>query len=51
MVAKRLMTILLVLLGLVIGLLAVAWYDAGREEQRLIVQDLDLSTGAGGNGS
>ena len=45
------MTILLVLLGLMIGLLAVAWYDGGREEQRLIVQEVDLSAIEEGNGS
>lgn len=36
------MTILLVLLGLGVCLLALAWYDGGREEQRLIVQEVDL---------
>ena len=41
-VAKRPMTILLVLLGLTVCLLALAWYDGGREEQRLIVQEVDL---------
>ncbi|WAT18563.1 hypothetical protein OZN62_02995 [Aurantiacibacter sp. MUD11] len=41
--SKRLMTIagiLLVLLGL---FLAVAWYDGGRQEERLIVQPVEIA--------
>lgn len=30
------------LLVLLVGLLALAWYDGGREEQRMIVQPVEL---------
>ncbi len=35
--AKRLMSILLVVLVLALGVLALAWFDGGRQEQRTIV--------------
>jgi hypothetical protein len=35
-------TILLALAGLALLVLLVAWWDGGREEQRLIVESLDL---------
>ncbi len=44
--AKRLMTIVIVLAVLLVGLLALAWYDGGREELRLIEQEVQLP-GAG----
>ncbi|WP_158611080.1 hypothetical protein [Aurantiacibacter spongiae] len=37
----------LIILGLIVFvILAVAWYDGGREEQRLIVQPVELPAGA-----
>lgn len=36
------MNVLLVLAFLLVALLLVAWYDGGREPQRLIVEDVTL---------
>ena len=37
------MTILIILAFLILTLLTVAWYDGGRQQQRLIVEKVDLS--------
>lgn len=37
------MTFVMVLLILLAAVLAVAWYDGGQEEQRLITQPVDVS--------
>ena len=42
LVAKRPMTIMLILAFLLLTLLAIAWYDGGREQQRLIEEDVQL---------
>lgn len=41
--ANPLVKIVIVAGVLVIGLLAVAWYDGGRETPRLIEQEIDLT--------
>ena len=46
MVAMRLNRIWWVVLMLLAAFLAVAWYDGGREEQRLIEQPATLPEGA-----
>ena len=40
--AKRLMTIVIILFVLLAGLLALAWYDGGREEMRTIEEEVEL---------
>lgn len=40
--AKRLMSIVIVMVVLVAGLLALAWYDGGRVEMRLIEEEVQL---------
>lgn len=40
--AKRLMNILIVLVVIGLGLIGLAWFDGGQEEQRLIVEPVDL---------
>lgn len=37
------MSVVVVMLVLMMLILALAWYDGGREEPRLIEQDVDLS--------
>ncbi len=45
------MSVLIVILVLFLGLLALAWYDGGREEERLIVEPLELPEAAAGEGA
>lgn len=40
--ATRRKLVAFALLVLLVGLLALAWYDGGREEQRMIVQPVEL---------
>ncbi|WP_343807781.1 hypothetical protein [Alteraurantiacibacter aestuarii] len=40
------MSILVVILVLCVAVLALAWYDAGREEQRLVVEPVMLPEAA-----
>ena len=49
LVGKRLMTLLTVCIVLLVMLLVVAWYDGGREPQRLIVEEVDLPPVSGDN--
>jgi len=41
-VAKRLMSLVLILLLFAALAIGLAWYDGGREEQRLIVEPIEL---------
>jgi hypothetical protein len=41
-VAKRPMSVLFVVIVLALGLVALAWIDGGREEQRLVVEPVSL---------
>ncbi|MEO5705728.1 MAG: hypothetical protein ABIT10_09650 [Alteraurantiacibacter sp.] len=43
--AKRRKIVATVVIALLASLLALAWYDGGREEQRMIVQPVDLPAG------
>lgn len=44
--AKRPMSVLMVVIIVALGLGALAWIDGGREEQRLIVEPVELEGGA-----
>jgi len=46
MVTKRLMSIVIFLALVLFGLLALAWYDGGRKEMRMIEQQVDLPEAA-----
>jgi hypothetical protein len=41
-VSKRLMSIVTILVVIGVALVALAWFDGGQEEQRLIVEPVEL---------
>ena len=48
---KRRMTMAILLFALLALVLALAWYDGGREEQRMIIEPVELPlSGAAGAG-
>lgn len=50
-VKLQLKTIVIAALGLLALLLLVAWYDGGRQEQRLIEQDIEVPAANPGEGA